>query len=222
MLRFKSVILVRHSEAEKTIRQVHGGMGTPLTARGRIDTQKLAEQLEKAGLVDPATIIFSSPRPQAVETAQILAAQLARVCKVEDRFRNINMGVFDGLTDEEARLADPAAMKRLVDWRSGRLSIGELKIPDSESITEFVARINNALTDIQEVCQTPVVIMTRSVGIAIVNVLQGYLDGKIPDYPRRRFDPGSITQIISGSSGMTVIIDNDTAYLGPQRIFRDD
>ncbi len=67
------LVLIRHSEAEKTLRQVHGGLGTRLTSRGRADTVALAVRLTELKLYEPQTVIFTGPRPQAAETAELLS-----------------------------------------------------------------------------------------------------------------------------------------------------
>ena len=219
---FRSVLLIRHSEAEKTLRQVHGGSGTPLTSRGRDDTRDLASTLRQWNSLSSDTAIFAGPRPQARETASILGRELLLAVHDQPSFRNIGMGIFDGLTDDAARSRDPAAMARLEAWRLGRATVEDIKIPEAETLMDFLHRVDDGLRYIAAVSWNPIIVTTRSLGIAIINILTGYLDGKRTGYLRYRFDAGSITLLENSPSGWNISIHNDTGYLAGDRDFKDD
>lgn len=220
---FRQMIVIRHSEAQKTARRVHGGAGTCLTSRGRSDSVSLADYLRKGSLISDEDIIFTSKRPQALETAEILGATLNIKIEPLDFLRNISMGIFDGLTDDDARNLNPAAMKRLEAWREGRLSVENIKIPEAEDLRQFVLRVRDAL-DIMTVYTTrPIVIVTRSLGIAIHNLISSSFQGDFSRYCRVRLDPGSVTVYEKEADGfMRAVRENDTSYLEGERKFADD
>jgi broad specificity phosphatase PhoE len=217
------VILIRHSEAEKTTRQVHGGTGTPLTGQGREDTEILARYLRDTGLIGTQTKIFAGPRPQAIETGQLLAVELNLEFIILDGFRNISMGIFDGLSDTEARARDPQAMRRLELWRAGQLPASEIRMPGGEDLSGFVSRIRRALEDVATLSDNPIIIVTRSVGIALYNLIGPSFDPTLENYNRVRLDPGSVSVFDRGTTdGMVCILQNETGYLKGEREFVDD
>ena len=221
--RLRQLALIRHSEAEKTNRRVHGGLGTSLTPRGRLDTIDLACYLKENTIVGDDTVIFTGPRPQTKETAEILASELKIRLNILDSLRNINMGLFDGLTDFEATKCDPDSMARLKAWRNGQLSVEEIQIPGAEDQKIFVKRISSTLNDIVTLTTSPIVVVTRSVGIALHNLTSTTFDGNFVKYIRLRLDPGSVTLYRKNASGkMETIHQNVTSYLKGFREFSDD
>lgn len=217
------LITIRHSEARKTERRVHGGPGTPLTDRGRTDTVDLAAHLRRRKLVTTDTQIFTGPRPQSLETAEILGRELnIEICAL-DALRNISMGIFDGLTDDEARARDPDAMKRLELWRSGDLPVGDIEIPGAEDLAQFVTRIHEALIEMTAATRTPIVIVTRSLGIALHNLVSCTFNWVFENYKRVRLDPGCVSVYRRDEGGrITEVALNGTEYLKVSRDFADD
>jgi len=219
----RQLIMVRHSEAEKTQRQVHGGPGTHLTDRGRTDTVDLARYLSERELVGHDSVVFCGPRQQTLETAEILAHQINLHWSVLEGLRNINMGIFDGLTDDEARATDPDSMARLESWRRGELPVGKICIPRSENLESFVTRIDNTLEEMISVSSTPLVIVTRSVGIALHNLLGDSFRWNFDHYARIRLDPGSVTVYSRNKNPSNqYVLSNSTEYLDGSREFADD
>ena len=219
----KQLTMIRHSEAEKTERRVHGGEGTSLTNRGRTDSIDLARHLRKHGLLVEGSIIFTGPRPQALETAQVLGDELGTSVVVLDDLRNISMGIFDDLTDYEARARDPDAISRLEAWRAGQMRVEDIHIPGAEDPRQFVSRIEMALIHMITTTETPIVIVTRSVGIALYNLLTPLFNWDFTGYRRIRLDPGSVTVFCRDSTGMIAALQtNETGYLAGERQFADD
>jgi len=217
------LVTIRHSEARKTERRIHGGAGTPLTDRGRADSLDLVAYLRKRELLPEGTQIFTGPRPQTLETAEILGRELnIKIC-VLDALRNISMGIFDGLTDDEAMERDPAAMNRLKLWRSGELPVGDIKIPGAEDLLQFVTRVHEALMQMTKATGTPVVIVTRSLGIAFHNLVSPSFNWIFENYQRVRLDPGCVSVYRRDEGGrMRDVSLNGTNYLKGAREFADD
>jgi probable phosphoglycerate mutase len=94
------IFFVRHGESEANIQHVFSNRGYQhgLTARGRVQTQELAEILKWVQIHQ----IFSSPLLRAVETAQILSDQLSCPIKITDGLKEYDCGILEGKSDPES------------------------------------------------------------------------------------------------------------------------
>lgn len=118
------LVIVRHGESSRNVAKddakskgVHSfGAGlrdvdTPLTATGLLQARVTGEHLAKHYKFDA---VFSSPYLRAVQTAeQILAQMNAKVQLVrEERIREIDFGIMDGLTTEGMKARYPEEFAR--------------------------------------------------------------------------------------------------------------
>lgn len=202
----RSVFLVRHSEAQKTLADVHGGAGTPLTDGGRADTILLAGELNRIMSGAKKILIFSGPRPQTAETAKIIERYTARTHVVLKELVNLNMGVLDGLSTAESWRRYPNAMQNLDEWRAGKRSTDKLELPGGENYIDFSRRILIGLNKVSLKSSNPVIVVTRSVGVAITNLLLTSGQLNVRTYQRYRFDPGSITRLDRQTSGFELCL----------------
>jgi broad specificity phosphatase PhoE len=219
------VLIVRHAEAFKTLKAVHGGAGTSLTEQGQRDTIALGGFIKETfeGHISNG-VIYSSLVPQVLQTGQLLAKLLGISLVTTNLIRNINMGILDGLSDEKAQELYPAEMARLAKWRAGELPVEQIQIPGAESILEFKERVKSVISRAFETGASPLIfIVTRSVGIAILNLLleQSELRGK--GYTRFRMDPCSATLVIGTEIGhYTLEFVNRSDFLGRIMNYPDD
>ena len=94
------LILVRHGETEwNAQRRYQGHSDVPLSALGRRQAARAAERL--AALKIDA--VYTSDLGRALETAEIIAEQRGLEVCAEPRLRELNFGVFEGLTFDEAQ-----------------------------------------------------------------------------------------------------------------------
>lgn len=94
----KTIIMVRHGQSESNVRKTFTGqLDSPLTAAGREQALRMAGYLDKYR-VDK---IYASSLKRAVETAQAIAQR--QNCPLErcDALKEINSGLWQGLTFEE-------------------------------------------------------------------------------------------------------------------------
>jgi len=219
----KTVILVRHAEAHKTLEKRHGGQGTRLTAQGYEDAERVAERiLARGGTISP-TMVLGSPIQQVAETATLVGGRLKWPVKIDARLKGIHMGIFDGLTDEETKIVDKAAAERLEMWRQRKLPVEEIKIPGAENINEFQQRIASVLAESLGSANTLLISGTRSVGIAVLNILTNGLKLREQGYIRYRLDPGSISLLTEAQPGSYQIVEvNSTTHLGRAVEYPDD
>jgi broad specificity phosphatase PhoE len=103
-----TLILVRHGETDwNRDGRWQGHADEPLNDRGREQARALADEL---GGEDVAAV-YSSDLSRARETAEIIAARLARPVDVDARLREVHIGGWSGLTtaEIEARFPDEVA-----------------------------------------------------------------------------------------------------------------
>ena len=90
------VHFVRHGESEwNTIGHICGATDIPLTDRGREMARETAAKIIEEGIkIDR---IISSPLLRAYETATIIASKLGLEVKKDDRIKEQNFGVWEGV-----------------------------------------------------------------------------------------------------------------------------
>jgi broad specificity phosphatase PhoE len=105
------VLLIRHGQSEGNAEGRFGGhTATPLSARGRLQSEATARALSTENL----TAIYSSDLPRAVETAMPLARLTGLDVEQTEAFRERSVGVMEGLTFEEAAEQHPEQYAALI------------------------------------------------------------------------------------------------------------
>jgi probable phosphoglycerate mutase len=133
------LFVVRHGETSFNAEKRYlGALDPPLNARGIEQARHL-----RATLSPELDLVVCSPLLRARQTASVVCKDRPLALSVDDAFRERNVGVFEGLTQNEARLGHPAMWQKNVtrDWRSA---------PDGgETIAEVVTRVNTGLQALQ-------------------------------------------------------------------------
>lgn len=137
------MFLVRHGETvgESSIR-FHGATDVALADVGRSQVQRLGPFVAEAEFA----AVVHSPLSRARESAEILIAEMRRAparVEVEDDFRELDFGRFEGMTVEEIEAAAPSWF---VEWQAGRAK----RFPDGDSIPEFRERVGAAFVRLVE------------------------------------------------------------------------
>jgi len=168
-----SIILVRHAECYKNIRDEHGGKGDKLTKKGKMQLSSLTENIKHiiASHQIYINIILYSDTIQTVQTAEYLSKELKVPLKVDERIAPLNLGVLAGLSSEEAMMKFPEASYRIEKWRNGKLEIRDLCIPDAESFDIFWNRGKSFFTEFTEQRMSAIVVGSRSTLILLMNML---------------------------------------------------
>jgi probable phosphoglycerate mutase len=103
--------VIRHGETHWNADQRFQGYGdSPLTARGRSETQALGRRLKHI----PFDRLISSDLGRAMETAHIIAGHTGHALAVDSALRERNYGELEGLTVPEIKSRYPAAYNRLL------------------------------------------------------------------------------------------------------------
>ncbi len=131
------VYLVRHAEAELPggARRFVGQLDVPLSAAGVEQARRLADRLRSIGF----DAIYSSTLRRCLLTAQIVAEASGLPVQEESGLREIDTGLWTGLTFEEAKELHPEEHREREDDLVGR------RFPGGESFLDLQRRAVPAL-----------------------------------------------------------------------------
>ena len=132
------LLIVRHGEAQFNAEHRYlGALDPELNARGISQAKELQSVL-------PANLdaVVCSPLRRARQTADILCQSRGHSPKLNYAFRERNVGVFEGLTQEEARIKFPELWAQNVTRSWGGAPTG------GETINEVVERVAEGLNDL--------------------------------------------------------------------------
>lgn len=108
-----TLYLTRHGQTQANLeKRFSGAKDTPLTPLGLTQARMVGDILARELGPRPAIGFVSSPYPRAQRTMRIVRQTLGLPpdgFATDARLAEINLGLWDQLTDEEARALDPAA-----------------------------------------------------------------------------------------------------------------
>ncbi len=144
--------LVRHGESlYNAERRIQGQSDVALSPLGLQQAGAIAAVLAK----QPIDAIYASPLRRALETAQPLATALNLPIQLDDRLKEINAGIFQGLLWDEIEKQHPA---EAVHWRAQE---PDFVIPGGESRRALMQRGLACLSEIRERGQQHVVVVAH-------------------------------------------------------------
>lgn len=131
--------LVRHGEtAWNSEMKFQGHSNVPLSERGRAQARLLARRLAN----NPITAFYASDLKRAYETAMILAEPHGLPVEPLDSLREMNFGVWEGLTMSEIKEKGGGLAER---WWSDPL---HTRIPAGETLKDLACRVNETISRI--------------------------------------------------------------------------
>ena len=178
--------LLRHGRTVMTAARQFSGSGfdgPALDDEGRQQAVRAARALTEAG----AVVVVTSPMRRARETAEIVARELDVPVQVDEGWREVDFGAWEGLTFAQAGERFPA---ELADW----LSSPDAAPPGGEPVEAMVARVAAARD--RALAQFPgqaVIVVTHSLPIRAVVRLS--LDAPPHSMFRLQPAPASITEL---------------------------
>ena len=170
--------VARHSAERQNALQIetpHREPDVPLSELGKAQAQKLGKWFSTPN--QKPTIIYTSPYIRAMETTQILveSAGFERdevLIRLDERLRERELGVFDCLTKEGARLKYPD----LCDLRE-RWGKFYFRPPGGESWADVVFRLRSFIeTDFSKLHKENVLIVTHEVVVRCFRYILEYLN----------------------------------------------
>lgn len=194
------ILLIRHGETDWNLEgRYQGHADIDLNSTGRRQAKKLSVRLRE----EEIDAVYSSDRMRAANTAKIVFKK--HKARPESGFREINFGVFEGLTHNEILEKYPKVYSR---WVRNLLGI---RIPQGENPSVFKKRVLNTFKRIVSSNKGKAVAIVAHGGP--VNVIIKHILG-----PKKHKDfiPGlaslSVIEFKKGEA-VTVLL-NDTRHLG--------
>jgi broad specificity phosphatase PhoE len=199
-----TLLLCRHGQSEwNVLRRIQGQAPEAggLTELGRWEAQQLGRRLQMAGVA----AIYTSDLLRARQTAEIVSAAVGLPVQSDPRWREIDLGVWQGMQPEE------------VDQRWPMAQIRDLDLPRGETGETFAALSVRTLAAIED-------LHARHSGqtVAIIchggNVRAALLATPAPwneeSDPRRAPIPNtSVTVVQANSAGLQAMMIADASHL---------
>jgi broad specificity phosphatase PhoE len=152
----EELVLVRHGESVGNVADAEArrrGAGrleletrdpdTPLSERGEQQAAVLARTVAGWDEDERPEVVLSSPYARAAQTARLVTRPLGLDARLDERLRERDLGVFDGLTGAGIRETYPEEAER-----RARLGKFYYRPPGGESWTDVALRVRHVLVDL--------------------------------------------------------------------------
>ncbi len=143
--------------------RIQGSLDLPLNQKGEDQVETLVREL--AG--SQVDVIYSAHCEPALSTAEALGQTLRAPVKELDGLRNLNQGLWQGLTVDDVRRKFPKVFKQ---WRETPESICP---PEGETITEAMNRIRQSLQKPLKRKQSIAIVASEPLATLVVCVMTG-------------------------------------------------
>lgn len=220
----EELVLVRHGESVGNVADAEArrrGAGrldlttrdpdTPLSERGERQARVLARHLACGGS-GPPDVVLSSPYARAATTARIVAASIDLEPVLDERLRERDLGVLDGLTGVGIREHLPEEAER-----RARLGKFYYRPPGGESWTDVALRVRHVVRDLgQSYAGRRVWVFThQAVIMSFRLVLEGLDERTLLDVDRNEpLGNCSLTRYrTAGSASLELVSFADTRHL---------
>jgi alpha-ribazole phosphatase/probable phosphoglycerate mutase len=153
--------MIRHGEIPSNVHKVYAGRSPePLTEKGLQQAREVSESLK--GLKVDA--LYSSPIQRALQTARIVSEATGTSLKVEDAFRELEMGPWEGMSEAEIAMEYPE------EWNIWNSDPAKLRLEGRETLDLLLKRVLTGVRNIyKDLLGGKVVIIVTHV--AIIRVL---------------------------------------------------
>lgn len=175
--------LVRHGESAFNAEgRIQGQLNPPLSSLGIQQSQAVARVFSQQKI----DVVYSSPLARAMQTAMPIAQALGLQPRTDDRLKELNAGVFQGLTWTEINERYPGEGAR---WKS---QDPDYRIPEGESRRDLMRRGQAALEAIRETGLANVIVVAH--GGLLTAALKALLGVPAERNPFMLYN-GSISQV---------------------------
>ena len=197
------LILIRHGETEwNRERRIQGHTDLSLSAIGLNQARLLAGRLAD----EPIRAIYSSDLARARQTAIPLADALALPLRTTPLLREAGFGAWEGLTASEVEARWP---EEFAAWQQDSLSY---RPPDGERIEELQGRAMAAVAEMLTTHPGDKVAVIGHGG-SVKAILCGLMGFSLALWRRLRVDNTSVSRLVFGPIGPTLILYNDISHL---------
>jgi probable phosphomutase (TIGR03848 family) len=189
-----TVLLVRHGQTATTGRVLPGrAPGLHLSDDGRRQAEAAAQRIAK---LERVAAVYASPLERARETAMPIARIRRLALRIERGLLELDVGSWTG-----SRLD---RLSKRPEWTTVQRYPSGFRFPEGESFVEMQARVTTALARMVEHHRGGVVVAVSHadpIKAALAHALGMHLDL----FQRLAITPGSITTIVYGAGGPTVL-----------------
>ena len=166
------LILIRHGETLwNTQLRMQGSLDSDLTPKGESQIMALGEWMKEF----PFDYLYSSDTPRAHKTAEAIRKFTGHNLNFDKRLREKNLGVFEGLTSEEARERYPETFQQF------KTAGASYVIDQGESTQQLLERSLDAIEEIRDRHPQKVAVVVTHGGV--VRVLMKHVLGIPLDAP---------------------------------------
>ena len=176
------LILIRHGETLwNTQLRMQGSLDSDLTPKGESQIKSLGEWMKEV----PFDYLYCSDTARAHKTAEAISKFTGHNLNLDERLREKNLGVFEGLTSEEARERYPETFQQF------KTAGVNYVIDQGESTQQLLERALDAIEEIRDRHPQKVAVAVTHGGV--VRVLMKHVLGIPLDAP---------TQFLIGNTGI--------------------
>ena len=176
------LILIRHGETLwNTQLRMQGSLDSDLTPKGELQIKALGEWMKEV----PFDYLYCSDTPRAHKTAEAINKFTGHTLNFDKRLREKNLGIFEGLTSEEAREQYPEAFKLF------KTAGANYVIDQGESTQQLLDRALEVIEEIR--IRHPQKVLVAVTHGGVVRVLMKHVLGIPLDAP---------TQFLIGNTGI--------------------
>ena len=166
------LILIRHGETLwNTQLRMQGSLDSDLTPKGESQIKALGEWMKEV----PFDYLYCSDTSRAHKTAKAISKFTGHNLNLDERLREKNLGVFEGLTSEEARERYPET------FRQFKTAGASYVIDQGESTQQLLERSLDAIEEIRDRHPQKVAVVVTHGGV--VRVLMKHVLGIPLDAP---------------------------------------
>ena len=178
-------LFVRHGITELNVKKVYfGQLNPPLIDEGIQQIHNAKKNVAGENI----SLFYSSDLKRCTESAEIINEHLNLDIIEKPGFRELNFGIFEGLSHQELMGRYPEEAELFFkNWEN-------YQIPDGESIHDFMMRVVNEIEVIKKSYKGEKILITTHSGV-IQAVLSFYFTGNLEAYWKFRFNHGSITKL---------------------------
>jgi alpha-ribazole phosphatase/probable phosphoglycerate mutase len=126
------LFMIRHGEIPSNVKKIYAGRSAErLTQRGVHQAVQVSEKLQDYKI----DALYASPIQRALQTAQIIAAETGVNLQVDDSFRELEMGPWEGMSEDNVARDYPD------EWRVWNTRPAELNLPGRETLNQLLERV---------------------------------------------------------------------------------
>lgn len=192
------IFLIRHAVTQFNLNGTYQGTSSEdVSVEGAMQIEKLCKRLQKVDI----DVVYSSPLKRARTTASRVAQDKRIPLHLREELKEIDFGLWEGLTREETRRRWPEIWKELLS------DPGSISLPEGESFQKTMERAVQVFEELsQKHIEECIAIVTHEIIIKMIVI--HVLEAPTHIYNRFRVDCASITTI----TNQKLISLNDTSH----------